>query len=257
MDRFCQAVLLQVPAGLQRDHLVGALQCLFDHHDALRLRLTGSEAPWSLEVAPAGAVVAGDCLRRIDICGLDDAGLHACIVEAAPAAERAGRARSAPRPGRRGCRCRRAGARGGSSGAPAGSRGTAAAPARPGACLRGCAPARRRSRGSASVRSATATPRCFSRLRCCAGDSAWSKTTTSAWCSCTISLISSALPEPTKSAGSGALRRAITRATGDVAGRFGEQRQFVERRVEVRARAEVDADQDRARRLAARRRPRR
>ena len=88
IDRFCQAMLLQVPAGLQRDHLVGALQCLFDHHDALRLRLTGSEAPWSLEVAPAGAVVAGDCLRRIDICGLDDAGLHACIVEAAPAAER-------------------------------------------------------------------------------------------------------------------------------------------------------------------------
>jgi hypothetical protein len=31
------------------------------------------------------------------------------------------------------------------------------------------------------VRSATATPRCFSRLRCCAGESAWSKTTTSAW----------------------------------------------------------------------------
>jgi non-ribosomal peptide synthetase component F len=31
----------------------------------------------------------GDCLRRIDIRGLDDAGLRACIAEAAPAAERA------------------------------------------------------------------------------------------------------------------------------------------------------------------------
>src|SRR3954452_6379083 len=88
IDRFCQAMLLQVPAGLQRDHLVGALQSLLDHHDALRLRLTGSAAPWSLEVAPAGAVSAGDCLRRIDIRGLDEAGLRACIAEAAPAAER-------------------------------------------------------------------------------------------------------------------------------------------------------------------------
>ena len=88
IDRFCQAMLLQVPAGLQYDHLVGALQSLLDHHDALRLRLTGSDAPWSLEVAPAGAVSAGDCLRRIDIRGLDDAGLRACIAEAAPAAER-------------------------------------------------------------------------------------------------------------------------------------------------------------------------
>ena len=40
------------------------------------------------EVAPAGAVSAGDCLRRIDIRGLDDAGLRACIAEVAPAAER-------------------------------------------------------------------------------------------------------------------------------------------------------------------------
>src|SRR4051812_49741913 len=88
IDRFCQAMLLQMPAGLQYDHLVGALQSLLDHHDALRLRLTGSDAPWSLEVAPAGAVSAGDCLRRIDIRGLDEAGLRACIAEAAPAAER-------------------------------------------------------------------------------------------------------------------------------------------------------------------------
>ncbi|HEX3305973.1 MAG TPA: condensation domain-containing protein, partial [Streptosporangiaceae bacterium] len=88
IDRFCQAMLLQVPAGLQHDHLVGALQSLLDHHDALRLRPTGSDAPWSLEVAPAGAVSAGDCLRRIDIRGLDEAGLRACIAAAAPAAER-------------------------------------------------------------------------------------------------------------------------------------------------------------------------
>src|SRR5450631_4099211 len=63
------------------------------------------------------------------------------------------------------------------------------------------------------VRSATATPRCCSRLRCCAGDKAWSNKTASAWWACTSALISSALPEPTNSAASGALRRATTRAT--------------------------------------------
>src|SRR6185437_7232624 len=63
------------------------------------------------------------------------------------------------------------------------------------------------------VRSATATPRCFSRLRCCAGERAWSNRTASAWCSCTSSLSSSALPEPMKNAGSGALRRATIRPT--------------------------------------------
>ena len=60
IDRFSQAMLLQVPAGLrQRSSACGALQALLDHHDALRLRLTGvADAPsGSLEVAPAGAVV--------------------------------------------------------------------------------------------------------------------------------------------------------------------------------------------------------
>src|SRR5204863_6464051 len=39
IERFNQAMLLQVPAGLQQDHLVAALQAIVDHHDALRLRL--------------------------------------------------------------------------------------------------------------------------------------------------------------------------------------------------------------------------
>ena len=42
----------------------------------------------------------------------------------------------------------------------------------------------RRSRGSASCGRRPATPRWRSRLRCCAGDSAWSNSTASAWCSC-------------------------------------------------------------------------
>ena len=39
IDRFHQAVLLRVPAGLQEGHLVAALQSVLDHHDALRLRV--------------------------------------------------------------------------------------------------------------------------------------------------------------------------------------------------------------------------
>ena len=75
IERFNQAMLLRVPAGLQHDHLIAALQSLLDHHDALRLRLTASArtGEWGLEVAPPGAVMAADCLRRIDVCGLDDA----------------------------------------------------------------------------------------------------------------------------------------------------------------------------------------
>ena len=63
------------------------------------------------------------------------------------------------------------------------------------------------------VRSATGTPRWRSRLRCCAGLKAWSKITPCADVAATSALISSALPLPMKSAGSGALRRAVTRPT--------------------------------------------
>ena len=78
IDRFNQAMLLQVPAGLREDELIAALQTVLDHHDALRLCVAGAagSGEWNLEVAPAGAVCAGDCLRRIDICGLDAAGLR-------------------------------------------------------------------------------------------------------------------------------------------------------------------------------------
>jgi non-ribosomal peptide synthase protein (TIGR01720 family) len=89
IDRFHQAMVLQVPAGLQEDHLVGALQAVLDHHDVLRLRLDapsqGSEI--ALEIAPCGTVDARACLQRIDVSGLDDAARRACISEQAQAAE--------------------------------------------------------------------------------------------------------------------------------------------------------------------------
>src|SRR5262249_31521965 len=51
LDRFHQVMLLRVPSGLQQDYLGAALQCVLDHHDALRLRLPTGEG---LEVAPVG-----------------------------------------------------------------------------------------------------------------------------------------------------------------------------------------------------------
>ena len=89
IGRFKQAMLLRVPAGLLYDHLTAALQTLLDHHDALRLRLIvpAGTNDWSLEVAPPGAVMAPDCIRRIDVCGLDDEARRACISEQAQAAE--------------------------------------------------------------------------------------------------------------------------------------------------------------------------
>ena len=87
---FHQSMLLRLPAGVREADLVGALQAVVDHHDALRLRLEVSGAgEWGLEIAPCGAVAARDCLRRVEVDGGDAAGLRACIgAEAAAAADR-------------------------------------------------------------------------------------------------------------------------------------------------------------------------
>ena len=42
VERFHQAMLLRVPAGVREDHLLGALQAVLDHHAALRLRLVAA-----------------------------------------------------------------------------------------------------------------------------------------------------------------------------------------------------------------------
>ncbi|QPP06026.1 amino acid adenylation domain-containing protein [Streptomyces bathyalis] len=67
VDGFHQAVLLQVPGGLRQDVLTKAVQVLFDHHDALRLRLETSGKEWRLVVRPPGSVPAASCIRRIDV----------------------------------------------------------------------------------------------------------------------------------------------------------------------------------------------
>ncbi|MEU9118006.1 condensation domain-containing protein, partial [Streptomyces sp. NPDC048483] len=80
IDGFNQSMLLQVPAGMQPDHLAGALQTVLDHHDALRLRLhTAADATWSLEVTEPGTVRADEVLRRTDATGLAGEELFAVL----------------------------------------------------------------------------------------------------------------------------------------------------------------------------------
>ena len=77
IERFNQAMLLRLPAGLQEDHLMAALQAVLDHHDALRLRVVaaaehgdmepGDCAAWGgagVDLACGGSILAGSMQRR-------------------------------------------------------------------------------------------------------------------------------------------------------------------------------------------------
>jgi amino acid adenylation domain-containing protein/non-ribosomal peptide synthase protein (TIGR01720 family) len=91
LNSFSQSIGLQVPANMERRHLVSALQTILDHHDALRLRFTGGEKSreeWRLEVQAKGAVRAELCLQVTDITGLDDDACNKKIAEEAQAAGR-------------------------------------------------------------------------------------------------------------------------------------------------------------------------
>jgi len=89
IGRFSQSMLLQVPARLTEEQLVGVLQALLDHHDALRVRLVGASdsAEWSLEIPEPGTMKAAGCVRRVEVSGLDEGGRLACMVEQAQAAQ--------------------------------------------------------------------------------------------------------------------------------------------------------------------------
>ena len=89
IKRFSQSMLLQVPARLTEEQLVGVLQALLDHHDALRLRLVGASdsAEWSLEIPEPGTIKTAGCVRRVEVSGLGQGGRLACMVEQAQAAQ--------------------------------------------------------------------------------------------------------------------------------------------------------------------------
>ena len=87
VSRFCQSVLVAVPAGAGLADLGQALGAVAAHHDMLRVRLEERDG-WRLVVPPLGLGVAG-LVRRVDAAGVDAAGLGVLAgVEQAAAAGR-------------------------------------------------------------------------------------------------------------------------------------------------------------------------
>ncbi len=91
IGKYSQTTYLHTPAGMTAEQLEATVQCLLDHHDALRMRLVRPEGGglWELEVRPAGSCPAADRITRRDITGLDaDAREEALAVETAAAGDR-------------------------------------------------------------------------------------------------------------------------------------------------------------------------
>ncbi|WP_420753991.1 condensation domain-containing protein, partial [Rhodococcus sp. O3] len=63
--RFSQAVLLELPLGIDHTSLTRTLQAVLDRHDMLRSRLRSSNGTWTWTVQPTGTVDAGDVLVRV------------------------------------------------------------------------------------------------------------------------------------------------------------------------------------------------
>ncbi|WP_167402601.1 non-ribosomal peptide synthetase [Micromonospora viridifaciens] len=62
---FHQSVVVPAPAGLTADRLRDAVQALLDHHDALRMRLTGPAGQRRLVIGPRGSVPATDLIAHV------------------------------------------------------------------------------------------------------------------------------------------------------------------------------------------------
>ncbi|WP_217208199.1 non-ribosomal peptide synthetase [Streptomyces sp. AC550_RSS872] len=99
LDGFNQSVVLTTPADLDLERLTGALQRAVDHHDALRLRLTGhGPGDWRLVIGEVGTVAVAPLVSRIDAghrAYEDEALLRRAVAAQAEAA----RDRLAPRDG--------------------------------------------------------------------------------------------------------------------------------------------------------------
>ncbi|WP_217998117.1 non-ribosomal peptide synthetase [Nocardia paucivorans] len=91
-DRFCQWVMLTLPAGIDAGGIATTVQAVLDHHDMLRARLCpnpGPDAGWSLQVRPT-AVCAAGLIRRAPVDAEPDSDAFAefAAAEANSAAER-------------------------------------------------------------------------------------------------------------------------------------------------------------------------
>ncbi|AHH95957.1 non-ribosomal peptide synthetase [Kutzneria albida] len=72
-DRFCQWVLLQVPADLAEQDLTRAVRAVVDHHDALRMIAHRDErAGWVLRIPEEGALDVAGQVRRVELATVED-----------------------------------------------------------------------------------------------------------------------------------------------------------------------------------------
>ncbi|MFD9670196.1 condensation domain-containing protein, partial [Rhodococcus sp. NPDC059968] len=65
--RFSQAVMLGLPAGIDRQTLAGTVQAVLDRHDMLRARLCPAADGWTWKVLPSGVIPAGELIRRVPL----------------------------------------------------------------------------------------------------------------------------------------------------------------------------------------------
>ncbi|MFY1685021.1 amino acid adenylation domain-containing protein [Micromonospora sp. WMMD730] len=86
LEAFSQSMLVRVPAATTVDQVREALQALLDHHPALRMRARTGDGPWELEIPPAGAVRAEDCLHTVDLTDATPAGRSTALADQAQAA---------------------------------------------------------------------------------------------------------------------------------------------------------------------------
>ncbi|WP_431952930.1 amino acid adenylation domain-containing protein [Nocardia lijiangensis] len=68
--RFSQAMVLGLPAGIDRQGLAGTVQAVLDRHDMLRARLRpGEDGSWTWEVLPVATIRADDVIQRVAMKG--------------------------------------------------------------------------------------------------------------------------------------------------------------------------------------------
>ncbi|MFD0414993.1 non-ribosomal peptide synthase/polyketide synthase [Streptomyces sp. NPDC127108] len=68
-DRFLQAMVLDLPEGIEAGQLAATLSAVIDRHDLLRARLVESDGGGGLEVAPAGSVDVNALITRVECDG--------------------------------------------------------------------------------------------------------------------------------------------------------------------------------------------
>ncbi|MET9562035.1 amino acid adenylation domain-containing protein [Streptomyces tauricus] len=85
VDSANQAMLTDCPADISERAFLAGLQAVLDQHDALRMRIGGTE-PWTVEITEPGSVRAETCVDRIELPATDGAARDEAVRRAAAAA---------------------------------------------------------------------------------------------------------------------------------------------------------------------------